>query len=513
VSETRDALLLELWKQVGRHDLLEETLERVAPRLALELPLVRLAIRRIDEVLRRIDTVATVDLGASRGPAERPLARTDLSPEDALRVADWARRGVPQAWRAGASDALRELLDPEGRGALIAGSLADQGRPLGVLLAHGRDDSLLERAALLEATFEPLGVALANDLRLQEIARLREAAEADNRALLTRLQREDISESVVGERTGLRAVMGRVEQVARTDAPVLILGETGSGKEVVARAIHARSRRGKGPFLRVNCGAIPSELVDSELFGHERGSFTGAVGTRRGWFERADGGTLFLDELGELPAAAQVRLLRVLQDGTFERVGGQRALHVDVRIVAATHRDMGALVDEGRFRQDLWYRVNVFPIRLPPLRERAEDVAALAGHFAARAGKRLFGVELVPTAADVELLRGYDWPGNVRELASVIERAAILGNGDALEVAAALGVDSPRERRAEREDPSTLRGAMTEHILAALRHTRGRIEGPGGAAQRLGINPHTLRSRMRKLGIDWSRFRGGEESA
>jgi transcriptional regulator with GAF, ATPase, and Fis domain len=300
--------------------------------------------------------------------------------------------------------------------------------------------------------------------------------------------------------------------------PVLVLGETGSGKEVVARAIHQRSGRAAGPFLRVNCGAIPSELLDSELFGHERGSFTGAVGARKGWFERADGGTLFLDECGELSLAAQVRLLRILQDGTFERVGAEQQRHVDVRIVAATHRDLQALVAESLFREDLWYRIAVFPIRLPPLRDREEDIPSLAAHFALRAAKRLGIPPLVPTPADVELLVSYPWPGNVRELAAVIERAAILGGGKRLEVAQALGTNRPRpippavvtNGSGPAEPPSefpTLDAAMARHIEGSLTRTRGRIEGPDGAAVLLGINPHTLRARMRKLGVDWRRFR------
>jgi transcriptional regulator with GAF, ATPase, and Fis domain len=303
-----------------------------------------------------------------------------------------------------------------------------------------------------------------------------------------------------------------------------VLGETGTGKEVVARAIHQRSRRASGPFLRVNCGAIPPELVDSELFGHERGSFTGAVGERKGWFERADGGTLFLDECGELPLAAQVRLLRILQDGSFERVGGERSLHVDVRIVAATHRDLQALVSEGRFRADLWYRIAVFPIHLPPLRARSGDIPSLAAHFALRAAKRLGTAPLVPSAEDIRQLISYPWPGNVRELAAVIERAAILGGGKGLEVAQALGTgpaSPPRSTPAltplasglgkEETDRETgcltLDAAMTRHIESTLQRTRGRIEGPDGAAKLLAINPHTLRARMRKLGINWERFR------
>jgi transcriptional regulator with GAF, ATPase, and Fis domain len=307
-----------------------------------------------------------------------------------------------------------------------------------------------------------------------------------------------VADTVVGADGGLAQVMQRVEQVARADVPVLVLGETGSGKEVVAREIHHRSARAKGPFLRVNCGAIPPELVDSELFGHERGAFTGAIAVRKGWFERADGGTLFLDEIGELPAAAQVRLLRVLQDGSIQRVGGQDTHTVDVRIVAATHRDLTALQRAGAFREDLWYRISVFPIRLPPLRERKVDLPALARVFAARAGQRLHGRPLVPTPADLTLLQRYDWPGNVRELAAVIERAAILGGGDHLDVSAALGV-AP----APPAEPTDERG----RIEATLERCLGRIEGPFGAAAALGEKPGTLRSRMRRLGIDWERYR------
>ena len=312
--------------------------------------------------------------------------------------------------------------------------------------------------------------------------------------------------------------------MADTDVPVLVLGETGTGKEVVARAIHARSQRVKGPIVCVNCGAIPPGLVDSELFGHERGSFTGASGTRKGWFERADGGTLFLDEIGELPLDAQVRLLRVLQERMFERVGGTRSIHVDVRVVAATHRNLEDMVQLGTFREDLWYRLSVVPVFLPPLRERQNDIPALAAHFAWRAGKRLGGTPLVPSQADVELLLGYEWPGNVRELATVIERAAILGGGKKLNMPAALGVrvasrpSAPppslslvpgfAQAAASANEPfATLDQAMARHIERALEQTGGRIEGKGGAAELLDINPHTLRSRMKKLGVSWSRFR------
>jgi transcriptional regulator with GAF, ATPase, and Fis domain len=271
----------------------------------------------------------------------------------------------------------------------------------------------------------------------------------------------------------------------------------------------------------VNCGAIPRELIDSQLFGHEKGAFTGANESRQGWFERADQGTLFLDEIGELPLDAQVRFLRVLQDGFVERVGGTKSLRVDVRVVAATHRDLASMVQEGGFREDLWYRIAVFPILLPPLRERTEDIPALAKHFAQRAATRFGLAPVAPTEADFELLQSYHWPGNIRELGAVIDRAAILGNGESLELAAALGVAAPigpysravavgaRTAIGQRVGHKivTLNEAMRAHIEAALRATRGRIEGARGASRLLGINPHTLRARMRKLKIDWAAFR------
>jgi transcriptional regulator with GAF, ATPase, and Fis domain len=262
-------------------------------------------------------------------------------------------------------------------------------------------------------------------------------------------------------------------------------------------------------------------LIDSQLFGHERGSFTGAAETRQGWFERADMGTLFLDEIGELPLDAQVRLLRVLQDGFVERVGGVKAIRVNVRVVAATHRDLSSMVRENAFREDLWYRIAVFPILLPPLRDRVEDIPALAGHFAERAAIRFGLTPILPSEADIQLLQSYDWPGNIRELGAVIDRAAILGNGATLEFATALGLAEPRDPYRKPHPSgagasssplragqiSSLSDAMRTHIEAALHATRGRVEGPRGAARLLEINPHTLRARMRKLKIDWAAYR------
>ena len=322
-------------------------------------------------------------------------------------------------------------------------------------------------------------------------------------------------ERLIGADTGLAAVMARARVVARSTAPVLIFGETGTGKEIIARAIHEHSRFSSGPFRRVNCGAIAPELIDSELFGHEPGAFTGAVGRRKGWFEQANGGTLFLDEVGELALAAQVRLLRVVQDGEVVRVGGERPVRVNVRIVAATHRDLPAMVESQGFREDLYYRLSVFPIVIPPLRDRPADIRAFADYFADRAANR-FGLRPVPVSdEDVRVLADYRWPGNVREMAAVMDRAVLIGQGQSLSVAAALGqgprTPTPVIARASSHMPAgaiePLDVAIRRHIESALDATHGRVEGPHGAARLLRINPHTLRARMRKLKINWRAFR------
>jgi transcriptional regulator with GAF, ATPase, and Fis domain len=322
-------------------------------------------------------------------------------------------------------------------------------------------------------------------------------------------------ERLIGGDTGLAAVMTRARLVSRSGAPVLLFGETGTGKEIIARAIHEHSMFRNGPFRRVNCGAIAPELIDSELFGHEPGAFTGAVSRRKGWFEQADGGTLFLDEVGELPLAAQVRLLRVVQDGEVIRVGGERPIHVKVRIVAATHRDLPAMVEAQTFREDLYYRLSVFPIVIPPLRDRPSDIRAFAEYFADRAANR-FGLRAVPISdEDVRVLADYRWPGNVREMAAVMDRAVLIGQGVTLNVTAALGQRTPISNPAPPAATESASAASVEpldtvirrHIEAALRATRARVEGPHGAARLLRINPHTLRARMRKLGIDWRSFR------
>jgi hydrogenase-4 transcriptional activator len=508
-------MLLAAWREACQHIEIHESAAEIATLLAEHLPLAQLAVERIEPDHHLVATVAL----APKRSGDPAAGSRDCTATDMRRLVAWVKAGeISRGGRDGElPPALGILSFPVQGGDLLAAPLRSRGEAMGALIVSAQPGQhfTAKHEQMLAMLQEPFAVALENDRRLHEMAALREAAEADRRSLLRRLGRQESGENIVGEGGGLAPVMKRVDLVSGADAPVLILGETGSGKEVVARAIHIRSERRDGPFIRVNCGAIPRELIDSHLFGHEKGSFTGATESRQGWFERADGGTLFLDEIGELPLDAQVRFLRVLQDAFVERVGGHEPIRVDVRVVAATHRDLSAMVREGRFREDLWYRIAVFPILLPPLRERLADIPALAAHFAERAAVKFGLAPAMPTPADIEALQSYGWPGNIRELATVIDRAAILGEGRKLEIGAALGfgvdltpgIAQSVAARAASQELVTIDEAVRRHITAALEHTKGRIEGRRGAAALLDINPHTLRARMRKLGIDWSTFR------
>jgi len=510
-------LQLSIWREVCRHPDLQAAMEPIAGTVRGHLPLDVLLVQRVDVARSQLGTIA-VSVSDS---APSPATTRALSSADELNwLLAWCRQGQVTHFRAHEDGPQRRILIPaEVEGEIIAGPLYDAGEGAALLLLNARPPKTYsaEHIDVVRVLLEPVAVALVNDGRLRGLEQSRQSADADRHSLLSKLGRKAIGEQVIGAEAGLRATMERVELVSRSDVPVLILGETGSGKEVIARAVHTRSPRSSGPFLRVNCGAMPPELIDSELFGHERGSFTGAVGLRKGWFERADGGTLFLDEVGELPLAAQVRLLRILQDGTFERVGGQQQLRVDVRVIAATNQDLHSMSANGRFRSDLWYRLSVFPIYLPALRERPEDMQELANHFAMRAARRFGLPPLIPSVDDIDLLLTYHWPGNIRELAAVIDRAALLGNGRHLEVKKALGVNEdtvgpwnsvrPPVAPRPRGRIASLDAVVRNHIEQALEATLGRVEGPRGAARLLEVNPHTLRSRMRKLRIDWRRFR------
>ena len=380
-----------------------------------------------------------------------------------------------------------------------------EGEALGVLLmaARGTDRYAPEHGQLITAVKEPIAIAMSNARTYHELSQLRDQLRDDNLAMQRDMD-SLVGNQVIGADFGLKHVMEMVRQVAPQACAALLLGETGTGKEVIANAIHLASSRRDGPMIRVQCGAIPEALLDGELFGHEKGAFTGAVQTRRGRFERAGHGTIFLDEIAELSLDAQVKLLRVLQEKEFERVGGDQTIQADVRVIAATHRDLPAMVADGRFREDLWFRLNVFPIVLPPLRERKGDIPSLVRHFVERKAREMNLVpipELSPGSLEVAL--DYDWPGNVRELQNVVERALILAQGRPLDFRELIpGPQAGTTTPASRIAPLiTLDEAMALHIREALGHTNGRVEGPGGAACILGINPSTLRFRMRKLGV------------
>jgi len=362
---------------------------------------------------------------------------------------------------------------------------------------------LANRLRILGEIFANALVRKEKELEIQnafaEIKQLNNQLEADCSYLRQEIDLEHSSHNMIGQSAPLRHVFLKIQQIAPTDITVLILGETGVGKELVARAIHAASRRSERPMVKVNCAALPTNLIESELFGHEKGAFTSAQSRQVGRFELADGNTLFLDEIGELPLEAQSKLLRVIQEGEFERLGSSHTIRVDVRIIAATNRNLEEEVKKGRFRQDLWYRLNVFPVDVPPLRQRREDIPLLVNGLVDRSNRKLGKwIKLVPNNV-MQALQDYPWPGNIRELENVIERAAITTQGSTLQLQDNL---SPAHAQAlEGAEQVTLEELERNHIVQVLTETDWRISGPKGAALFLGVNPSTLRYRMRKLGI------------
>jgi transcriptional regulator with GAF, ATPase, and Fis domain len=447
---------------------------------------------RLDGYFRRIELGAKKvgQIGASGEPV---LISNNLAESHWAARPDWARR--------------------EGIQGFAGQPLIYRGDILGVLAVFSRAEITPSEFDWLRIFADHAAIAIANARAYQEIERLRRQLELERDYL-----REEVKEvlafgTIVGQSAVLRGVLEQVELVAATDTTVLILGESGTGKELVAAAIHERSRRRNRPLVRVNCGSIPAELFESEFFGHVKGAFTGALRDRVGRFQHADGGTLFLDEIGEIPLAHQAKLLRVLQGGQFERVGDDSTCTVNVRLVAATNRDLRADVAAGRFRQDLFYRISVFPLELPPLRQRREDIPALAHHFASRLAAQLNRPAVRLTKDDAAVLTQYDWPGNVRELQNVMERAIILAKGRRLRLDLALAYGSvqppsdftteppptPAPKRVIRREE--LKNLERDSIIAALEHAHSRVSGPGGAAALLGVNPNTLTSRMRSLGI------------
>jgi len=376
--------------------------------------------------------------------------------------------------------------------------LATAHRSLGIIsVASRRPDAFgAEDVRLLRQVCAQIAIGIENGLAYDEIRRLKDQVLSEKRYLEEEILEKHGFHDIIGQSLALRRVLQQVETVAATDATVLLVGETGTGKELVARAIHDRSARRSQAFVRVNCAAIPAPLVESEMFGHERGAFTGAATARPGRFEVAHRGTLFLDEIGDLPFAVQPKLLRALQEREVERLGSNTPVRVDVRLIAATNRDLAAMVASGEFREDLFYRLNVFPVRLPPLRERRDDIPALAAHFVRKHANRLKRTfEAIPSQT-IDALCGWDWPGNIRELENVIERATILATDGVLRTSLA-----PRDQDRGAGTHPPLDAVQREAILTTLRASRGVVGGPDGAAARLGLKRTTLQARMRKLGI------------
>ncbi len=379
--------------------------------------------------------------------------------------------------------------------------LVSRGRALGFFTVGRRDEARFDAGEvdLLALVAGQVATALDNALAYHEIAGLKDQLAREKLYLEDEIRSEMSFDEIVGRSEALRRVLRQVETVAPTDSTVLIHGETGSGKELVARAIHERSARAGRTFVKLNCAAIPSGLLESELFGHQKGAYTGAISDRVGRFELASGGTVFLDEIGEVPLELQPKLLRILQEREFERLGSSRTLRTDARLIAATNRDLEAMVEGGTFRADLFYRLNVFPIHVPPLRERPEDIPLLVRHFVQQLGRKTKKkVETIPSETMSALLR-YDWPGNIRELQNLLERALILSTGPVLQVP--LDGLKSRSGAPPAVATRTLREAEREHVLAVLESTGWVLGGPNGAAARLGLNRSTLQFRLKRLGL------------
>ena len=527
-TEDRLQLLLDVTNQVVSNLQLQDLLRAISASVRRVMHCDLVSVCFPDSELNRLQTFV-LDFPESKG-----LIREEYftSIEGSLSGLVF-RTGKP--WTGNATDILQlglkdEAAIPEGLKTGCILPLVSRNRVLGVLSVGRREENAFSQddIGFLTQVASQISIAVQNtsayheitqargelEKALGEIQRLKDRLQDENLVLREQIDQALMFEEIVGASPALRAVLSRVSKVAPTDSTVLLTGETGTGKELIARAIHKRSRRSSRAFVSVNCAVIPSSLIASELFGHEKGAFTGATLRRLGRFELAEEGTLFLDEVGELPAETQIALLRVLQEREFERVGGNQPIRVNVRVVAATNRDLEAAIAAGTFRSDLFYRLNVFPIEIPPLRERREDIPLLVeyfiGHFARKAGKSFRGIN----KKTLDLLLSYPWPGNVRELQNVVERSVIVCETENFSVDESwLSPQSlASEPKSQLELSQKLAAQEKEMIEAALRESGGRVSGPSGAAAKLGIHRSTLESKITSLKIDKYRFKSASAS-
>lgn len=450
---------------------------------------------------RNVPTDESTDATLTRNEAQ--LAGIIDSAKDAIIIVDESQRirifnrAAEKIFSASAADAIGQPVDQ-----FIPARSVNELYGLRVM---GEEFPIEASISVVEAGGEKLFTLILRDISESErnlrhaneqLAQLKSRLEQENLYLQQELQLDHAFNEIVGHSDAIKYVLAKISQVAPTDSTVLIQGETGTGKELVARAIHSASAQRDRPLIKVNCAALSATLIESELFGHEKGAFTGAAARKLGRFELADSGTIFLDEVGELPLDLQVKLLRVVQEGEFERVGGSRTLKVNVRLITATNRDLKNEVDHGRFREDLWYRLNVFPITVPPLRQRREDLPLLVEHFVSRSTKRLGKTITSISGRAMQSLEQHSWPGNVRELANVIERAVIGAQGPVLDF-----VERFELVKSDSTPALSLEEVECDYITRTLESTGWRVEGPYGAAKILGLNASTLRARMHKLGI------------
>ena len=525
--ESRAQMILEVSKAVNSHLDLAQVLEAVAIALNPRIHFHAVAVTVIERDQARLYSVHLEGLDTKPGESTESVVARAQRARHIDRKPGPLRRPLEDTWISEFTHTRlpyvctdlrtqRRFRDEEdlfeaGGKSYISLPLIKHDELIGAVtfISFEERDFTPDTVQLLQGLSEIVSSAVSNALAYEEIKDLKEQLQAENRLLQDEIIQRSIFEEIVGSSQPLQRVLEAIERVAPTDSTVLITGETGTGKELIAHAIHRRSQRSGRALVKVNCAALPAELIASELFGHEKGAFTGALQQRIGRFEAADGGTIFLDEIGELTTEMQIALLRVLQEKEFERVGGNRTIHTDVRVIAATNRNLKQAVDDGRFRMDLYFRLNVFPIHIPALRERAEDIPTLVEYFISRFATRMRKQLRQIDRQTLQAIQRYSWPGNIRELQNIIERAVIIADGEVFQLEPGTLAEQTRPIAPELEPARghEIRDEEKARIETVLKQTRGRVAGPNGAAARLGLPPSTLEWRIKTLNIHKHGFR------